>query len=241
MWLVLCSAQDNAALWAYSGLKQRGLHPLELLTDEMLACCLRMEHRIAADTAPLTRMVLTDGRAVESSSIQGVLNRLFVIPTRHIAHAQDIDRQYAEQELSALFLSWLNGLPGHMFNRPSPQGLSGAWRHRAEWMWLAGQVGLPALPYRQSDIAPEAPFTEIPLSDEHCLLITFKGKCFGPSAPAFIQEKCLQLAQLSKTAILGLEFDLSSGKWLLCDITPMADLRVGGARLLDELTSAFCS
>jgi hypothetical protein len=240
MWLVLCSAQDISALWAYDGLKRRGLHPIEVITDELLTYSLRFEHRIQAGT-PITRITLADDRRIESVAIRGTLNRLHNIPTRHLQQAQASDRHYAEPELFALFLSWLYGLPGPLFNRPTPQGLSGAWRHLSEWIWLAGQAGLPVLPYRQSDTQSVPVSKPLPLlSATQLVLIVFNGKCFGTPVPPSVEHGCIQLAKLSQTALLGVEFQISAnGTWLLINSTPMPDLRLGGQALLDELAIAL--
>src|SRR5947208_1950032 len=146
MWLVLCGAHDLPALWAARGLESRGLHPLEIITPEVLAYNRRFVHRVAMSQRSVNIM-LADGRVIDSEAICGTLNRLQLVPSEHLYGANATDRQYAQQELHALFLSWLTGLPGPVLNQPTPQGLSGAWRHLSEWTWIAGQAGLSTLPF----------------------------------------------------------------------------------------------
>lgn len=243
MWLVLCSAQDISALWAYNGLKRRGLYPIEVVTDELLTYSFLFEHYIYQVGTPITRITLADNRKIESSAIRGTLNRLHTIPNKHLQQVHISDRQYAEQELFALLLSWVYGLPGPIFNKPTPQGLSGAWRHLSEWMWLAGQVDLPVLPYQQSDTQNLEVSKPNPLpSRVQRSLIVFKGKCFGTSVPPSVEYGCIQLAKISQTALLGMEFQISAeGKWLLINANPLPDLRLGGQALLDELAIALQS
>ena len=54
-----------------------------------------------------------------------------------------------------------------------------------------------------------------------------------------IRQGCRRLAELSHTALLGVEFTTSSaGPWTFAGATPMPDLRLGGEALLDALASA---
>ncbi len=238
MWLVLCATNDLAALWAARGLGARGLQPLEIVTAEVLAYNQRFAHRLTAGQ-PEVQITLVDGRFINSATVRGTLNRLQFIPSAHLGRANATDRQYAEQELFALYLSWLHGLPGIMLNRPTPQGLSGPWRHPSEWVWLAAQAGLLTIPYQQSDWR-EAPGSEALARNSARTIIVVKNTCCGPTAPPPVAAGCLRLAQLSGTGLLGLDFHLaSSGDWVFTSATPLPDLRLGGSVLLDALAKAL--
>ena len=240
MWLVLCATNDLAALWAARGLGARGLQPLEIVTGEVLAYNQRFAHRLTAGQ-PDVQITLTDGRVVDSATVRGTLNRLQFVPSAHLSGANAADRQYAEQELFALYLSWLHGLPGIMLNRPMPHGLSGAWRHPSEWVWLAAQAGLLTMPYQQSDWL-EAPSSNALARNSARTIIVVKNTCCGPTAPPSVAAGCLRLAQLSGTSVLGLDFHLApSGDWVFTGATPMPDLRLGGSALLDALARALQS
>jgi hypothetical protein len=67
--------------------------------------------------------------------------------------------------------------------------------------------------------------------------IVVGDRVFGSSFLPGIREACLRLAQLSKTALLGIEFTASaSGNgWTFAGATPMPDLRMGGEPLLNTL------
>jgi hypothetical protein len=104
MRLVLCAATDLPALWAYAGLRARGMEELELVSAELLASALRWEHRVRPDAVPTT-IALADGRTIQSERVASVLNRLAWIGDGPLTRATAADRLYATQELVALHLS----------------------------------------------------------------------------------------------------------------------------------------
>lgn len=242
MWLVLCSANDISAHWAYHGLKQRGLDPLEMVYAEALPFSLSWEHRVSGSGVSVS-ITLPDGRLIDSGSIRGVINRLIAVPSMQVAHSPD--GEYATQEFSALFLSWMYGLPGPVLNRATPQGLCGQWRHVSEWVWLASKAGLPVPAYKQSsqDQINEATTERrlFPLGTPTRTVIVVNGRACASDVPPLIREGCMRLSDLAGTSLLGIEFavDLQSDgpdeKWIFAGATPMPDLRHGGEELLDQL------
>lgn len=243
MWLILCASNDISALWAYQGLKARGLEPLELVTAEMLASSLRWEHRVGADGASID-ITLADGRRIRGDTIHGVLNRLLSVPPGHLLLAHPADRDYATQELTAFYMSWLYSLPRPVLNRPRPPGLSGQWRHVSEWVWLASKAGLPVPDYRQSSHAlieeTGAERRLVPIGTPVNTLIVIKGHVVGAPAPAEILTGSQRLAELSGTSLLGIEFAPGpASPWSFAGATSWPDLRLGGEALLDRLASVL--
>lgn len=237
MWLVLCAADDLAALWAARGLISGGLQPLEIITAEELAYNRRLEHRLNAGQ-PTVNITLMDGRVIEGAAVRGTLNRLHTIPFAHLRNASAPDRQYAEQELLALYLSWLYGLPGVMLNRPTPQGLCGTWRHPSEWIRLAGRAGLSTIPYQQSESSAAPSLHSAPSTNR--VVIVVQGDCCGPRAPHNIATACSRLADLAATDLLGVDFHLTpTGEWIFNKATPLPDLRLGGTELITTLAQAL--
>lgn len=243
MRLVLCSANDISAHWAFNGLKRRGVDAVELVYAEALPYSLSWEHRVRADVATI-KITMPDGRLIDGDSIRGTINRLIAVPSLQVAHSPD--GEYATQEFSALFLSWLYALPGPVLNRATPQGLCGQWRHLSEWVWLASSAGLPVLPYKQSsrDLIDEATTERrlFPFGTRTRTVIVINGKVCGSQVPAVIREGCARLSELAETSILGFEFVQTQGtaaddSWLFAGATPMPDLRYGGEELLDLLAS----
>ncbi len=151
MWLVLCSPHDAAAHWALTGLRRRGLVPIEAISPEGLVYSRALAHEIA-NGQPRTSFTLPDGRVIDSAGVHGVLNRMTGLPLAHLAGASPEDALYAQQELHALMLSVLYGLGVRVVNRPTPQGLAGRLRSHAEWLALAGRAGLRTQDYREDDL-----------------------------------------------------------------------------------------
>jgi hypothetical protein len=146
-----------------------------------------------------------------------------------------------QQELHSFFLGWLSALPGVVINRPTPWGLAGQWRHVSEWVALAAQAGLPVPPYRLSsrDLSEAAGYVTrlapdgVPLTT----LIVAGDAVLGAPAPPHIAAGCLRLAELTDTALLGVEFVVDrEGIWTFVGATPQPDLRLGGEPLLDTLS-----
>ena len=80
--------------------------------------------------------------AYTAAASAAILNRLIAPPETLVAQSVPGDREYAHQELTALYLSWLNAIPAPVLNRPTPQGLAGRWRHASEWAVAADEAGL---------------------------------------------------------------------------------------------------
>jgi len=233
VWLVLCHSDDLAALWAYEGLKARGLAPLELVSAECLAFSLRLEHRVRS-TETTFRITLAGGRQLRSDQVFGALNRLQAVPMPHWRWATPKDREYVQQEMAAFYLSWLYGLPGPVFNRATAQGLSGAWRGPAEWRKLAVRAGLDALDYSSLEYSNKA--EPRPWHAARQRLIAIEGVVSAREVPGEIAEGCGRLAELAQTPLLGLEFEVQAdGTWRFAHADCTPDLREGGVRFLDSL------
>ena len=64
------------------------------------------------------------------------------------------------------------------------------------------------------------------------------NRVVGDAIPEAIAEGCRRLGQLSKTALLGIDFAANSkGYWTFASATPLPDLRQGGEALLDALAA----
>lgn len=240
MWLVLCSSSDMSAHWAFQGLAQMGLAPLQLVTAESLASARAWEHRVNSSGAEVT-ITLANGALIRSSQVRGVLNRL-VAPSDFTARsAVEADRQYAAAEMQAFYLSWLHSLPGIVINRPSPLGLCGQWLHASEWTLRAGLAGLGTCTYRQSarESAAIADARRASLSRERSAarhVITLREEVFGTQVPEDVAHACTRLAKAAKTELLGLKFNCREGdEWSFADATALPDLRPGGTSLLRRL------
>jgi hypothetical protein len=238
MWLILCSANDAVADWAYRGLGSRGLEPLELVNADALLYGLRWEHRIG-ESGPYVGVELRDGRRITSERLRGVLNRLTHVPTQHLSMLPD--QEYISQELTAFFMSWLHALPGPVLNRPTAQGLCGPWRHVSEWVQTAARAGLPTPVYKQGSGAyvdeTKTERTLFPRGTQTTSAVVVGGRVFGPRVfDDEIEQGCVRLSKLASMPLLGVEFARGGrGEWQFAGATPLPDLSVGGEPLLDAL------
>jgi hypothetical protein len=233
MWLILCETNDLAALWVYEGLRDRGFTPLEMVRADTLIYGITWEHRLGSDNVTID-IKLSDGRRINNREIWGVINRLLYVPNENLTFIHPSERNYIMHELTTFFISWLYALPKPVLNRPTPQGLSGYSRHISEWVWLAAQAGLPTPDYVYSDndcLDVDSGY----LSSAYNVFVV--GNQFvGELTPPNLQRGCLRLAELSKTALLGIKFAIGPyDTWTFAGATPFPDLRLGGQALLDTL------
>lgn len=244
MWLVLCDAHDVAAAWAGRRLRACGLEPLEIISADQLALSDFQEHRLEGRSGWTLRMRTEAGLQVDGTALQGVLNRLYTVPIGHWRQASEPDQSYVQQELVAFFLSWLFALRCPVINRPTPQGLCGAWRMESEWAWLARQAGLPVAAYRQTsrDRIDEAHGARrlVPPDTLVRTVIVAGGRVIGPALPPAIAEACARLAELAGTELLGVDFvGHAQQAWSFAGASPTPDLRLGGEALIATLLGAL--
>lgn len=220
MYFILAEERDEAAAWAARGLEERGLKPVASVTMAMLARGARWEHRVGVDGVR-TVVRFDGGTTLDSATARGVLNRIPFVPVDLFTGE---DREYAQQEFTALLMSALGGLECPVWNRPVAQGTGGAWRHPSEWLMLAGRAGLRARDYRAR-----------PALAQHTVFV-LDGRVVG--APARLREACVRFGALAQTGLVGLEFD---EEWVFTGATPQPDLRFGGDALLDALAEGFAA
>jgi hypothetical protein len=238
MWLVLCDANDASAYWAHHELRARGVAPLELITADALSLADYWEHRVAGERVSIRFRL--GALEVAGERLRGVLNRLYTVPVAHWRAAPQADRDYVQQELLALFLSWLHGLPCPVINRPTPQGLSGQWRPESEWAWLAQTAGLPVPPYRQSardgvDEMKGERRLVAPGMLVQTVIVTGDAAA-GAAAPPAVLAGCRRLAEIAGTHLLGVDFIAgAAGPWTFAGANPMPYLMLGGAALIEAL------
>jgi hypothetical protein len=238
MWLVLCDASDAPAIWAFQEMRARGITPLELVTADDLSLADYWEHRIVGGRASIR--IRAGNLDIDGGQLCGVFNRLYTVPIPHWRSAKQSDRDYVQQELTALFLSWLYALPCPVINRPTPQGLSGQWRPESEWVLLAHQAGLPVVPYRQSarDRIDEMKGEKrlVPAGALVQTVIVVGDATAGAAAPAPVVAACRSLAKISGTELLGIDFIAGqAGRWTFAGANPMPYLMLGGPALIQAL------
>jgi hypothetical protein len=240
MFLVLCSALDAAAHWAGRGLQALGLEPLLMLTTEMLSSAVPGKPGISRTGDPIA-FTLANGCTVSFSdrTVRGVLNRVVATPEHRLSSLADADQDHAHPEMSAFCLSWLSSLSCPVLNRPTPQGFAGRYFQISEWPVLARQAGLVTTDDRQrrSDLCEiHEPITRS--QERLARVIVFQNQIFGSLLPGAIRTGCCKLAKLSGAPLLGIDFQASAeDMWMFLKATPMPDLMIGGALLLQSLAA----
>ncbi len=248
MWLVLCHADDVEAVWAYHGLRARGLAPLELVTAEALAFGLQWDHRVSSTGASF-EVTLAGGRRIVSGQVRGTLNRIQYVPAPHWRSASERDREYVQQELFAFFTSCLHSLPGPVLNPAGAQGLSGAPRCQQEWRLHAARAGLPDgadRADRRSALSAPAAKTSggtVEGADPSRIAERTRAWVVGDSvlgAPFGLERCCRDLAGRTRTPLLGIDLvRRPDGEWAFASATHVPSLSRGGAPLLNALAGAL--
>jgi hypothetical protein len=240
-WLVLCERGDRSAQWVYEGLVARAPCRVELVVSEALAYAPLWDHRLG-DGHTSTEIRLADGRVIRSAEVTAVLNRLGSPPVEHLNGAAQTDRDYASQELYALWLSWLETLECPVINRATPTGLSGPWLDRSEWCSLAARVGLSTVPYacastEREPVGGASVFAMWPDSRPAALL-SVAGTVIGDHPPMEIVKGARRLGAAAAVDLLGLEFLVDGdGAWRFLAASPMPDLIWGGAAVRERLAA----
>jgi hypothetical protein len=222
VWLVLCDDSDASARWVYDGLRERSV-PVEFVPASVLSAAVRWIHRVGSDGA-FVEVFLADGRCIDSRDVHGTLNRIVSMwpPPEYLATP---DRDYALQELLALYLSLLHCLPPPVLNRPSPQGLSGHMRYTPDWLVLASRAGFATAPYVVSSSEDEPRCR----NDEQTLHRP-------PSVHHEVVVAAGRVSDLAGADLLGLRLATTAdgaARFEAADLYP--DLRSAGPDLLDHL------
>lgn len=102
--LIFCLTGDSLALLLHDALFSKGERNLRMITDRELAFA-EWLHEAGSDGHFFTRIRLPDGFIIEPHIIKHLVNR---IPYFQMPHFVNIaDRQYAEMEMYALYISFL--------------------------------------------------------------------------------------------------------------------------------------
>lgn len=239
MIFVLCQEMDASARWVADALRLRGC-TVRMVTDRDLAGAKRWHHQVGTGHVDC-EIHLAVGDLLRVSDVRGVLNRLSSLPAAWFRQYGGPDRDYAAQELHAFYLSWLHALPGPVLNPPTPQGLSGNWRHPSAWTALAVRAGLPVHAYVQSsddDVAN--PGCDRPVSGR---VYVVGARVVDPGyLAASHHAACVRLSQLAGAPLLGIDLAPdAAGRWRMTGASVLPDLFGGGEALVDALEEALTS
>lgn len=241
MHLILTADGDPDTVWLTRGLTQAGLDTVAVTAGE-LAAARDVRHVVSAEGAWFS-MQLPDGRRLDSRSIEGTVNRLQYVLPAQIASADGEERSYAEQEFSAFMLSILACLPEPVLNAPSPQGLCGAVKHPSELVWLAGQAGLPTMPYvfeARASNDPTMGWEPVVPRDTPAVTVYVVGDAVVGTLPPGLRHGCKVLAGVLGQPLLGIDFlPMPAGRMVFVGASPCPPLAPGGEPLVDALALAL--
>jgi len=237
MTLILCEAGDAAAPWAAERLRARG-RSADLVLSDALGEAVRWEHRVDQAAASV-RITLADGRQLSSDAAEPILNRIGSIPLARLHATAGEDYGYAMQEMFALYLSWLHAWPATVINRPTPQGLAGAYRHGSAWAALGAAAGLPTRAWAQSSADPPETGWAPPAAEATAFVVAGRA-VLPPALPPELALPCRALAARAGTALLGIGFARDGlGEWEMVGASPVPDLALGGEPLVEALAEAL--
>jgi hypothetical protein len=235
MIVILCHPGDASALWLAGSMRELA-GTVELVTVEELVYSRRIVYRLN-DAGSNGGVVLADGRALRPESIAGLVNRVAYIPTQHFARALPTDRAYAEAELSAFLLAWINGVAGRVINPPLPFALGGALLRPPALMHFAAMAGLRTGGFRARAEAHED--ARPPLPATHTALV-FDGRTYGTVLPRPILAACRRFAAHTGASLMQVQFNRSPEHgFRFVNASPAVDFRLGGKPLVRDLALAF--
>ena len=235
MTVILCHSNDAAALWLGASMRRLG-RDVDVVTVEQLVFSRRIVFRMnsAGDSGSVE---LAGGRLLRPESIGGLINRARYLPTQHFERAEPRERAYAESELSAFVLGWINGVAGRVINPPLPFDLGGGTFPPPTLLQLAAIAGLPTGGWRAS--TDEEDSGMLLVAPTHTVIV-FDGRLFGPLLPRALQDGCRGLASLLGTPLLQVELrQATDNTWRLVNATGIADFRIGGQPLVKALAQTL--
>jgi hypothetical protein len=245
MWLILANATDLAGPWLAAGLAARTHLRVQRITEHDLASAETWEHENGGDNA-WVRLVLADGRCIDSREVTGVVNLLAQPPfMRPPVGFRGRNHAHAVEELKNLLISTLASSGCTHLSAPGVQESSRNY-HQSEWMMLAAAAGLPIQPRtffsRNFYSLPDEPADENPPSANRLLIIGENVLHLGSDdvVPKSIRSAAIRFTGVTQNQILELHFrrDGTDG-WIFHHVLPCADLMSGGDAALDAFASSL--
>lgn len=237
MLLIICHYDDVACHWLYAQLKAIN-YPVVIVSAEMLPFLRKWEQHIAGDNHSVI-MELYDKTFFDNNNIDLVINRVQYIPVEHWRSAGIAEKEYAAQEMSAFYTSWLYGLGARIYNPPKGLGLSGIYYSQTEWMVLALKAGFDinaqilssSFTAGKSDINHDA---NLPL---YSALIFDEAIFTQYNYPDILRAPALQLRQLAELPLFEYRFQVSEkGKVIFISANSFPDFSAYGK----AFANSFC-
>lgn len=233
MIIFLCSPEDMSARGFVAALNRQHVLDARIVTPQELVYAPDMEHRLANGKA-LSRITLKEHGVLDSRSMTGVVNRLEQLPDEHLKVVAAPDRGYIRQELLAIWSSWISALPCPVINRPNAVSISGPMFHKAVWLNLASQAGLPTprVIFDVDTIEPTA-------TDASMTAIVCRDQCHSMNLPRQLFAACIDLAAYAGFDMLELGFGHGPNGPVFSYASPLPTLHQAPAGLIDQLAQMF--
>ena len=233
MIIFLCSPDDISARHFVTGLRRHHGLAAQIITPQELVYAPDMEHRLNG-THTFSSVKLASHGRLDSRSITGVVNRLEFLPDAHLARVNATDRAYSQQELLAIWSSWISALPCPVINRPTAICVTGPLFHPAIWQHHAAAAGLPTAPMLYDVDLPD-PVAPAPMHS----VIVCKDQCHGASLPPGLFGACCDLARLAGLDMLEVMFGQGPSGAVFSHASPIPDLGRAAPGLLAQVAQIF--
>lgn len=235
MILILAEAGDTGALWLQAALRQATGGPAALLTPARLVYARTIAQHMATDRG-WSRFALGDGTTLDLDAVTGVVNRMTVAPSAHLARAGEVDRIYALAELHAFLLGWLAALRCPVINPPSPESLAGPWHSEVCALHFAATSGLACRP---ASVAADRPMPPTATDEPHASYVVLDDQVIGPLLPATTRDAMIQFARLWGARLVQIETAGDGGAFLAA--SSLVDFPRAGPALVRALGRALAS
>ena len=230
MILFLCSPNDVSARNFVAALHHHYNVKAQIITAQELIYAPAMEHSLNGQDFISSVTLKTHG-TLDSDSITSVVNRLEWLPDAHLARANATDRSYIQQELQAIWSSWISALPCPVINRPTAISMSGPTFHPAVWQHYAALAGLPTADMIYDSEQPE-PVATVTMHS----VIVCQDQCHSTSLSPELFDACLNLAEYTGFDMLELLFGQQpDGTVVFSYASPIPDLSRAGNRLIAQM------
>lgn len=233
MILFLCSPNDVSARWFVAALRRHHGVAAQIITPQELVYAPDMQHRLDGPET-FGSVTLTSHGRLDSGSIRGVVNRLEYLPDAHLARVNATDRAYIQQELLAIWSSWISALPCPVINRPTAISVTGPLFHPAIWHHHAAAAGLASAPMLYDVDLPDP----VPPAPVHSVIVC-KDQCHSTSVPPGLFGACRDLAYYAGFDMLEVMFGQGPTGAVFSHASPLPDLSRAEPGLLAQVAQIF--
>lgn len=233
MIVFLCDPTDVMARPFVAELRHRHGLAAQIVTPQELVYAPDMQH-LLGDAEVYSGVTLKAHGTLDSVSITGLVNRVDFLPDAHLATVNATDRTYIQQELLAIWSSWISALPCPVLNRPTAISIAGPLYHPAIWHHYAAAVGLPVAQMIYDTDLPD-PVTPAPV---HSAIVCL-GTCYSASLSPDLFGACCELAAYAGLDMVELFFGSEPRGTVFSYASPIPDLSHANADLIAQVARIF--